>query len=154
MTPATVDQRNGITIQLRRRFPVRREKVFDAWTDATVLRRWWCPQGWVPADIEVDARAGGAYRIGMRKLGLGPPIYVYGQFLEVHRPERLVYTWQWENAFEQMPQTRVTVQFIESGATTEIVLTHEKLAEISVCLRHRAGWIAAWERIERSLLGG
>ncbi len=154
MTPATVDQRNGITIQLRRRFPVRREKVFDAWTDANVLRRWWCPQGWVPAEIEVDARPGGEYLIGMRWPGLGRPIYVYGQFLEVRRPERLVYTWQWENAFEQMPQTRVTVQFIETGATTEIVLTHEELPEIAVCLRHRTGWLAAWERMERSLLCG
>jgi len=152
--PASVDQSVGITIQLRRRFPVRRENLFRAWTDANALKQWWCPPGWVPAEIEVDARAGGAYRIGMRKAELGPPIYVYGHFLEVQPPEKLVYTWQWENAFQQMPQTRVTVQFIENGTTTEIVLTHEKLPEISVCLRHRAGWIAAWERIERSLLRG
>lgn len=154
MTPASDDQRGSITIQLRRRFTAPREKVFRAWTDADVLKRWWCPQGWVPAEVEVDARAGGAYRIGMRRPGLGPPIYVYGHFLEVQPPERLVYTWQWENAFEQMPQTRVTVQFIEGGATTDIVLTHEDLPEIPVCLLHRAGWIAAWERIERSLLSG
>jgi uncharacterized protein YndB with AHSA1/START domain len=149
--PASVQQRTGITIQLRRRFPLPREKVFRAWTDADALKRWWCPQGWVPAEIEVDARVGGAYRIGMRRPELGVPIYVYGHFIEVQPPERLVYTWQWENAFEQMPQTRVTVQFIESWATTEIVLTHENLPEIWVCLRHRTGWIAAWERIERSL---
>jgi uncharacterized protein YndB with AHSA1/START domain len=152
--PAPLAQRTGITIHVRRRFPVPREKVFRAWTDADVLKRWWCPQGWAPAEIEINARAGGTYRIGMRRSEPGPPIYVYGRFLEVHPPERLVYTWQWENAFEQMPQTRVTVQFIENGTTTEIVLTHENLPEISVCLRHRAGWIAAWERIERSLLNG
>ena len=151
MIPASVDQRAGIAILLRRRFVAPREKVFRAWTDAEVLKRWWCPQGWAPAEIAIDVRDGGAYRIGMRRPELGPAIYVHGHFLEVRPPERLVYTWEWENAFEQMPQTRVTVQFIESGATTEIVLMHENLPEIPVCLQHRAGWIAAWERIERRL---
>ena len=154
MIPAPLAQRAGIAINLRRRFPVPREKVFRAWTDADVLKRWWCPQGWVPAEIEIDARAGGAYRIGMRGPEPSPPIYVYGRFLEIQPPERLVYTWQWENAFERMSQTRVTVQFIENGAATDVVLTHENLPEIPVCLRHRTGWIAAWERIERSLLSG
>jgi uncharacterized protein YndB with AHSA1/START domain len=146
-----VAQRAGIAFRLRRRFTAPRENVFRAWTDPQVLKRWWCPPGWAPAEIEVDLRVGGAYRIGMRRVENGPPIYVYGSFLEVQIPERLMYTWRWENAFEQMPQTRVTVQFLESGGITEVVLIHEDLPEINVCLRHRAGWMEAWERIDRSL---
>ena len=52
---------------------------------------------------------------------------------------------------EQMPQTRVTVHFVESGGATEVVLIHDHLPEIGICLRHRSGWLAAWERLERSL---
>ena len=151
MIPETVAQRAGIAIRLRKHFAAPRERVFRAWTDAEVLKRWWCPQGWEPAGIEVDLRVGGAYRMGMCRFENGPPVYVYGSFLEVHRPERLVYTWNWQNAFEKMPETRVTVEFIESGGTTEVVLTHEDLQEIPVCLRHHAGWISALQRIERSL---
>jgi uncharacterized protein YndB with AHSA1/START domain len=146
-----VTQRTGIAFRLRRRFTVPRENVFRAWTDPAVLNRWWCPPGWSPAEIEVDLRVGGAYRIGMRKGESDPPVYVYGSFLEVQIPQRLVYTWHWENAFEQMPQTRVTVEFVESSGTTEVVLIHENLPEIGVCLHHRTGWTAAWERIDRSL---
>jgi len=151
-----VAQRTGITFRLRRRFTAPRQNVFRAWTDPEVLKRWWCPDGWAPAEIEVDLRVGGAYRIGMRRIGMrrgegGPPVYVYGSFLEVQTPEKLVYTWHWENAFEHMPKTRVTVEFVESGGATEVVLIHEHLPEIGVCLRHRSGWMAAWERLERSL---
>ena len=146
-----VTQRTGIAFRLRRRFAVPRENVFRAWTDPAVLNRWWCPPGWAPAEIEVDLRVGGAYRIGMRKGESDPPVYVYGSFLEVQIPERLVYTWHWENAFEQMPQTRVTVEFMESSGTTEVVLIHENLPEIAFCLRHRNGWMAAWERLDRNL---
>jgi uncharacterized protein YndB with AHSA1/START domain len=143
--------RTGIAFRLRRRFTAPRENVFRAWTDPEVLKRWWCPNGWLPAEIEVDLRVGGTYRIGMRRAESGRPIYVHGRFLDVQTPERLVYTWRWENAFVQMPPTRVTVQFVESAGTTEVVLIHENLPEIAVCLRHRSGWMAAWERLEQSL---
>jgi len=103
-------ERTGISFRLQRRFYRPRENVFRAWTDPEVLRRWWCPEGWIPAEIEVDLRVGGSYRIGMRRRSGGEPVYVCGSFLEVDSPEKLAYTWQWENAFEQMPQTRVTVQ--------------------------------------------
>ena len=150
----TLAQQTGIAIRLHRRFAAARERVFQAWTDPEILKQWWCPNGWVPTEIEVDLRTGGTYRIGMRRVEGGAPVYVYGRFLEVSSPNRLVYTWHWENAFEEMPETRVTVQFADSGGATEVVLMHENLPEIPVCLRHRDGWIAAWKRIESILVTG
>jgi len=113
------------------------------------LKQWWCPEGWIPAEIEMDLRVGGCFRIGMRRQDGGVPVYVCGVFLEVSPPGKLAYTWKWENAFEQMPETRVTVEFIPDGDATSICLTHERLPEIGVCLQHRSGWMAAWDRIER-----
>jgi len=108
--------------------------------------------GWALVEIEVDLRVAGMYRIAMRNRESGLPVSVCGRFLEIHTPERLVYTWQWENAFLDMPETRVTVQFVESGTGTEVVLIHENFPEVGVCLQHRAGWIAAWSRMEMSCL--
>src|SRR6266480_1793253 len=144
-------ERTGIAFRLQRRFDRPRENVFRAWTDPEVLSRWWCPEGWIPAEIEVDLCVGGSYRIGMRRRSGGAPVYVRGSFLEVNSPEKLAYTWQWENAFQQMPQTRVTVQFIQRDATTEVLLTHENLSDIAVCLHQTSGWIAAWERMGQIL---
>ena len=151
MIPEATGQR-AISIRLRRWFAAPREKVFRAWTNPEALKNWWCPMGWAPGEIEIDLRVAGTYRIGMRNRESGIPVSVYGRFLEVQRPERLVYTWQWENAFQDMPETRVTVQFVERGMGTEVVLTHENLPEIGVCVRHRSGWIAAWDRMEESCL--
>ena len=87
----------------------------------------------------------------MRRVGGGVPVFVNGVFLEVSLPEKLVYTWRWENAFPGMPETRVTVEFLEREGGTEVVLIHENLPEIPICLRHREGWLVAWDRIEQSL---
>jgi uncharacterized protein YndB with AHSA1/START domain len=87
--------------------------VFRAWTNPETLRRWWCPAGWTPAEIEVDLRAGGAYCLGMRRVENGETVYVRGRFLEVCVPQKLVHPWKWENAFDQVPETQVTVRFIE-----------------------------------------
>lgn len=137
----------GITLRLRREIRAARETVFRAWTDPEALKGWWCPDGWVPDVVEVDLRVGGSFSIGMRKCAGGPPVFVHGEFIEVHPPERLVYTWRWENAFEGMPTTRVVVQFLENGGVTEVLLAHENLPEIPICLLHRAGWMDALARM-------
>ncbi|MBK5294121.1 MAG: SRPBCC domain-containing protein [Acidobacteriia bacterium] len=147
MTASTPPAQAGIAIRLRHEFMAPREKVFRAWTDPEILKRWWCPVGFAIESSEIDLRAGGRYKFGMRKIAGGPVVYVLGSFLEVTAPEHLVYTWSWENAFSGMPPTRVQVRFLEKGAGTEVILIHENFPEAIVCLAHRAGWLAVWDRI-------
>jgi uncharacterized protein YndB with AHSA1/START domain len=144
-----IPKRQGRAFRLRRLFQAPRKAVFDAWTNAEVLRQWWCPEGWEMMEIQMDLRVNGSFRIGMCRLTGGVPVYVRGIFREVRPPDRLVYTWKWENAFEQMPETQVIVEFRELGSATELLLTHENLPEIPICLLHRNGWAAALDRIER-----
>ena len=62
-----------------------------------VLRRWWAAgPDWGTPLAEVDLRPGGRYRLSMREPG-GAVHTVGGEYLEVRRPERLVYTWAWED---------------------------------------------------------
>ena len=53
----TGPKRASITLRLRRRFQAPRETVFTAWTKPEALKQWWCPQGWTPAEIEVDLQS-------------------------------------------------------------------------------------------------
>jgi uncharacterized protein YndB with AHSA1/START domain len=149
MIPGAIAVPPGITLRLSRRFSRTPEAVFRAWTNPDNIRRWWSPAGWTPAEMEVDLRVGGSYRLGMRRIEGGHTVYVHGRFLEVCVPRRLIYSWKWENAFEQMPETQVTVSFIESDGGTELELIHERLPEISICLRVRAGWLDAWQRLKK-----
>ena len=126
-------------------------KVFQAWTQPEALKRWWCPPGWEPADIVVDVRVGGCYRIGMRRSVDGKLVSIDGRFLEVVPPRKLVYTWVWQGAFAQMPETRITVEFLAVDQGTEIVLTHDNFADVPSWQQHRSGWIAACDRMEMIL---
>ena len=140
-----------VAIRAQRRFAAPREKVFRAWTEPDALKRWWCPPGWTAADIEVDLRVGGAYRIGMRRIADNTQVYVYGTFLEVRWPEQLVYTWRWDGAFEALPETKVTVEFLDVKGSTKLVLTHESFPELAVRQQHLVGWVTACDRMERIL---
>lgn len=137
--------------ELGRRFRAGPETVFRAWTRPEALKRWWCPNGWAPTAIEVDLRVGGGYRIAMSRLGAGADVSVCGRFLEVRRPQKLVYTWRWEGAFEEMPKTIVTVTFDEFPGGTELTLRHAGFADDGSRRQHRSGWVAACARMDRSL---
>ena len=138
-----------VGLELHRRFRASPDQVFRAWTHPAALREWWCPPGWVPGNIEVDLRVGGTYRIAMRRAGDGQTVAVHGQFLEVEQPKRLVFTWRWEGAFPEMPQTLVTLELSGTQYETLLTIRHENFADAGSRQQHRSGWIAACDRLDR-----
>lgn len=136
---ATLDAKAQTTLQLTRTFAAPREKVFRAWTDPQEVKRWFHPPGYETPSAEIDLRVGGKYRLGMRKLPDGEVFYLSGTYREVRRPERLVYTWQWE-AEPELGATLVTVEFHDRGGSTEIVLTHELFPTEKARQEHEQGW--------------
>ena len=140
----------GTTLRLRHRFAASPEKVFDAWTRPEALRRWWCPAGWLAGEITVDLRVGGTYRLTMRRESGAQILSVFGTFLEVRPAAKLVYTWMWDGAFPDMPETRVTVEFHPVPDGTELVLQQAKL-DLRHCTRHLGGWLGACDRLALGL---
>lgn len=129
-------------LRLSRRFAATREHVFAAWTSAEVLRRWWALAGWELTAAEVDLREHGRYRLAMRHPEHGEQ-GVVGEYVEVRRPERLVYTWTWEGEPELMrgsERTLVTVEFAQDGDETEVVVTHSGFADERIRDLHLEGW--------------
>lgn len=141
----------GIGVELRRRFRAAPERVFNAWTAPAALRQWWCPPGWVAEEIEVDLRVGGAYRIAMTRRGGGAAVAVSGEFLDVSATRRLVYTWRWENAFPEMPETLVTVELEDCDGETVLTIRHDNFGDVATRHQYRSGWIAACNRLDRLL---
>jgi uncharacterized protein YndB with AHSA1/START domain len=142
----------SVAFEIRRRFRSPRERVFGAWTRPEALRRWWFPSGWVPEAIELDLRVGGAYCVGMRRDAMGAQVSVRGYFLEVQPPERLKFAWRWEGAFDLMPETVVTIEFLEFAGGTELILRHENFADPELGRQHRSGWIAACARLDQAVM--
>lgn len=92
MVQAT-ETRTGIEpppLVLERVFDAPRELVFQAWSSADHVKRWFSPANFTVPEAEVDFRAGGVMRVKMAGPG-GYENWNDGHFLEVTPPERLVF---------------------------------------------------------------
>ena|SRR6185503_9306263 len=129
---------------VRRTLPASREEVFDMWLDAERMPQWILAGG----TATIDARVGGKFHMDMHYEGKSYPHD--GEYLEIVRPSRLVFTWLSEST-NWLPSI-VTVELTERGEQTEIVLTHEGLPSEKSAIDHQGGWteIAEWQ--ERELL--
>lgn len=144
-----------LVLELSHRYSAPRADVFDAWTDPQVLKRWWAAAPtWETPLAEIDAREGGSYKLSMRT-DAGEVHTVSGEFREVRPPERLAYTWSWEQgpdaAMAGSEETLVIVDFLEDGAGTLVKLTHSGFASEEIRGMHAQGWEAVLANLERSV---
>ena len=136
------------TLRITRVFAAPREKVFRAWTDPEALRKWFAPSdGYTTRIPELDLTVGGRYRVEMTSPD-GKVHIVTGAYREVRPPEKLVYTWKWEND-PGMGETLVSVEFHDRGGRTELVLTHELFPSDKARQEHNKGWGGCLDRLEK-----
>jgi uncharacterized protein YndB with AHSA1/START domain len=123
------------------------ERVFAAWTDPAVLRRWWAAHpDWDSPAAEADARPGGRYRLSMTDTSSGETRTVAGEYTVVERPRRLVYTWRWEG----MPaETVVTVEFHAEGDGTRVELHQAGFPDAHDRDMHADGWTGCLDNLAR-----
>jgi uncharacterized protein YndB with AHSA1/START domain len=143
-------------LRVERTYDATPEAVFDAWTSPEVLRRWWkADPAWTVPQIEVDLRVGGAYRFAMEDPASGERHVVVGEYREVRRPERLVYTWAWEGTGPYAGhESLVTVEFRAAGARTTVVVEHVALRDETSRASHAHGWNAVLESLAGELADG
>lgn len=141
---------SGTALRLERSFDAPRERVFAAWTDPELLRRWWAAgPDWDTPDAQVDLRVGGRYRLSMRNPESGDVHTVAGEYAEIAPPERLVYTWAWEG---MGGDSRVEVEFLAEGERTTVVVTHTGLADDTDRHNHAHGWNACLDNLAARVL--
>ena len=136
------------TLRVTKTIAAPRDQVFKAWTEPEMLKQWMGPDPSFSVPIaEVDLRAGGTYRLGMLPPGESEPHVVGGVYREVRPPEKLVFTWKWEQPGGSGPdpsadsqEMLVTVEFRDMGGSTEVVLTHEYHPDQHSRDEHAKGW--------------
>jgi len=97
--------------------------VFEAWTRADLLERWWSPKSFpiTLLSCETDPRVGGTYRLVFGYEG--STFDFFGRYLEVAPPSRLVWTNDEGDGGEQI----TTVTFEETDGKT-LVVVHDLYA--------------------------
>jgi uncharacterized protein YndB with AHSA1/START domain len=109
------------TLVISRSFNAPARLVFDAYTRADLVPRWWAPRkrGVTMVSCEADVRAGGGYRY-VFKNSEGTVMAFSGAYSDVTAHTRLVYT----QVFEPMKEAGaaiVTSTFSQEGDITHMV---------------------------------
>lgn len=141
------------SLRLERTFEAPVEEVFDAWTNPEVLRRWWrADPSWSTPVAEVDLRVGGSYRISMEDPASSVRHTIGGRYKEVSRPERLVYSWHWEQPDGTPGHVSiVSVGFHAEGDRTKVVLEHTELESAQAAEQHTHGWNGVLRQLQEHL---
>lgn len=142
--PTTGPQQAELT--LSRVFDAPRELVFDVWTDAKHLARWWGPDMFTTPVCRVDARPGGELYIVMR----GPDGQDYpmkGIYQEVLRPERLSFTNQaMDGSGVVLLEGTTTVDFAALGGKTRVTVHTVMRAKVPQGAFALAGMEPGWNQ--------
>jgi len=110
-----------IHVRVTRRFDASAERVFDAWLDPAKVAKWFAPQLGPMVRVAIDARVGGRFSFCQRR-GADDVDHV-GEYLELDRPRRLVFTWAMADAPDDA--SRVSIDIAPSGSGCELTLVHE-----------------------------
>ena len=125
---------------IKRIFNAPRAMVWKAWTDPQHLMRWWGPHGFITTSCAMDLRQGGRWRITMRSPE-GREDRQQGVFREIVEPERLVFTYAFEDADGKAGHEMiVAVSFAEHGDSTELTVHHTQFETVAVRDDHVRGW--------------
>jgi uncharacterized protein YndB with AHSA1/START domain len=123
-----------------------RALVFKAWTQQEHAARWWGPRGFTTVSCQLDASLGGTFRIAMR----GPDGTVRtkrGVYREITEPERLVFTYAWEDANGNPGhEMHITVTFEAQGQRTLLTLHQTGFEDVPERDSHHSGWTSCMER--------
>jgi uncharacterized protein YndB with AHSA1/START domain len=133
---ATMSTGTFAVIRIARHFDASAERVFDAWLDPEKAGRWLfaTPTGEM-LRVEIDARVGGRFLFVERRDGAD--MEHMGEYLEMDRPKRLVFTF----AVPKLSPlyTRVSIDIVAARSGCELTLVHEGvLPEYEA--RVQSGW--------------
>jgi uncharacterized protein YndB with AHSA1/START domain len=105
-------------IAITRVFDVPRELVWNVWTKPEHIAKWWGPKGFTNTIHKMEVKPGGVWEFMMH----GPNGVDYPNkvtYLEVKRPERLVYD---HGEKGELTYFRVTVTFEDLAGRTKLTM--------------------------------
>jgi uncharacterized protein YndB with AHSA1/START domain len=158
MSTATVSPKVAThELNITRVFDAPRELVWKVWTDPEHMKHWAGPRQFTASHIENDGRAGGKWRLCLHSDGFDTGDGVLRQLdlcqggvnREVVAPERLVYTFQWEQnpGLSKNVETLVTVTFEEKDGKTTMNFRQEFFVTEGDRDGHMRGWNSCFDKL-------
>ena len=120
LNTTTMELQGDLEIVIRRSFNAPARIVFEAYTRADLVAKWFAPRalGVEMVSTEADVRSGGRYRYVIKPKGQ-EPVGFSGDYNEVTPAERLVYTQVFEPMAE-LGKAVITATFTEANGKTHV----------------------------------
>jgi uncharacterized protein YndB with AHSA1/START domain len=110
---------SDLEIVLSREFDAPRSRVFEAWTNPEHVKQWYGCDVATLITCEIDLRVQGTYLYVLR-MPDGGECMMAGTYLEIVRPDRLVYTERFVSRDFESSEAFVTVTFTERDGRTRM----------------------------------
>jgi len=137
---------------ITRTFDAPRALAFKAWSAPEHMVRWLGPKDYTAPHCTMDFRVGGAYRACIRSPE-GKEYWMRGIYREIAAPERLVFTFAWEEEGERGRENLVTITFAEQGGKTRMTFRQAFFESVSERDSHNQGWTSCFDRLAQFLAG-
>jgi uncharacterized protein YndB with AHSA1/START domain len=156
MTPMTEQQ---AIVRLHRTIPAPPSRVYRAWLEPDLLRRWLSPAGLDVTGAEVDERVGGRFRIWQANAD-GEAGGFESELVELVPDRRLVFRWAFvgpERVADPAYDSQLTITFEEApGGATALTLVHERLDALDAAMPGMAentatGWGMALDKLAATI---
>ena len=107
------------TLTMKREFPVTRERVFDAWLNPEMMRKWFFTLEGTNKVTRNNPEVGGTWEIVDHREGID--YRAIGEYLEIDPPKKLVFTFKMPQ-FSELADT-ITVELEELQEGCEMTFT-------------------------------
>ncbi|NBD22943.1 SRPBCC domain-containing protein [Paenibacillus glycinis] len=159
---ATVE---GKELILERVFKAPSKLVFQAFSDAEHLKRWWGPRGWDLTVCTVDFRPGGVWHYCMKCMDpnqgdfFGMESWGKAIYEDMVEAKKIVYVDYFSDAegstVEGMPSSHITMTFIEQDGATKLISraryeSEEALRKV-IEMGMEQGVTETWDRLAEHL---
>lgn len=140
---------NALTIS--RTFNTDPETLFAYLTEPAHLSNWFAPTEELETEVHnLDLSVGGDYKISMHDRANEKTFTVTGKYVEIERPNRLVFTWHWESEdTTEVSRVSYLIEPADSGCRLE--LSHDQFETRESAEKHNQGWEGCIGRLEKAL---
>ena len=131
---------------ITRIFDAPRERVFAAWKSADKVQQWWGCRMTTKVQSVIDFRPGGSFTHKQHMEGMGE-LVLTGTYDEIVEPEKIAYHAEFAGA-----STRVTIEFIQLGNQTKLILTQDGFPKPEFSQHVAQGTTESLDKLEELLV--